>query len=69
MKKANDKNDSSILMWSYIVNNLYQTSLNDIADFSNEKMGSLNRLFSDWKDKMAELENTVEKEKGKLGIG
>ena len=69
LKKANDKNDSSILMWSYMVNNLYQTSLNDIADFSNEKMGSLNRLFSDWKDKMAELENTVEKEKGKLGIG
>lgn len=32
-------------------------------------MGSLNRLFSDWKDKMTELENTVEKEKGKLGIG
>ena len=69
LKKANDKNDSSILMWSYMVNNLYQTSLNDIADFSNEKMGSLNRLFSDWKDKMTELENTVEKEKGKLGIG
>lgn len=69
LKKANDKNDSSILMWSYMVNNLYQTTLNDIADFSNEKMGSLNRLFSDWKDKMTELENTVEKEKGKLGIG
>lgn len=69
LKKANDKNDSSILMWSYMVNNLYQTTLNDIADFSNEKMGSLNRLFSNWKDKMAELENTVEKEKGKLGIG
>lgn len=62
LKKANDKNDSSILMWSYMVNNLYQTTLNDIADFSNEKMGSLNRLFSDWKDKMTELENTVEKE-------
>lgn len=45
LKKANDKNDSSILMWSYMVNNLYQTTLNDIADFSNEKMGSLNRLF------------------------
>ena len=69
LKKANDKNDSSILMWSYMVNNLYQTTLNDIVDFSNEKMGSLNRLFSDWKDKMTELENTVEKEKGKLGIG
>lgn len=69
LKKANDKNDSSILMWSYMVNNLYQTTLNDIADLSNEKMGSLNRLFSDWKDKMTELENTVEKEKGKLGIG
>lgn len=34
LKKANDKNDSSILMWSYMVNNLYQTTLNDIADFS-----------------------------------
>lgn len=69
LKKANDKNDSSILMWSYMVNNFYQKTLNDIADFSNEKMGSLNRLFSDWKDKMSELEKSVEKEKGKLGIG
>lgn len=68
LKKANDKNDSSILMWSYMVNNFYQKTLNDIADFSNEKMECLNRLFSDWKDKMAELENSVEKEKGKLGI-
>lgn len=69
LKKANDKNDSSILMWSYMVNNFYQKTLNDIVDFSNEKMGSLNRLFSDWKDKMTELENLVEKEKEKLGIG
>lgn len=67
LKKANDKNDSSILMWSYMVNNLYQTSLNDIADFSNKKMETLNRLFSDWKHKMTELEVSVEK--GKLGLG
>lgn len=69
LKKANDKNDSSILMWSYMVNNLYQTTLNDIADFSNKKMETLNRLFSDWKHKMTELEVSVEKEKGKLGLG
>ena len=69
LKKSNDKNDSSILMWSYMVNNLYQKTLNDIADFSNEKMETLNRLFSDWKHKMTKLENSVEEEKGKLGIG
>lgn len=68
LKKANDKNDSSILMWSYMVNNLYQKTLNDIADFSNERMTMLNNLFSNWKNEMTRLEYSVEKEKGKLGI-
>ena len=68
LKKANDKNDSSILMWSYMVNNLYQKTLNDIADFSNKKMKTLNELFSKWKNTMNKLQNKVEKEKGKLGL-
>lgn len=68
LKKANDKNDSSILMWSYMVNNLYQKTLSDIADFSNKKMKTLNELFSKWKNTMNKLQNKVEKEKGKLGL-
>lgn len=67
LKTINDKNDSSILVWSYMINNLYQKTLNDIADFSNEKMRSLNNLFTTWKQKMEGLQKTVEKERAKLG--
>lgn len=67
LKAVNDKNNSSILVWSYMINNLYQKTLNDIADFSNEKMQSLNLLFTTWKQKMKDLQNTVEKERAKLG--
>lgn len=67
LKVVNDKNNSSILVWSYMINNLYQKTLNDIADFSNEKMQSLNLLFTTWKEKMKDLQNTVEKERAKLG--
>lgn len=67
LKAVNDKNNSSILVWSYMINNLYQKTLNDIADFSNEKMQSLNLLFTTWKEKMKDLQNTVEKERAKLG--
>lgn len=68
LKKATDKNNSSLLMWSYMINNLYQQTLNDIADFSNKKMKTLNELFSNWKNEMNRLQNKVEREKGKLGL-
>lgn len=68
LKKLNDKNDSSILMWSYMINNLYNKTLNDIAQFSNPKIESLNRVFSTWKLKMESLLSNIEKEKGKLGL-
>lgn len=67
LKAVNDKNNTSVLVWSYMLNNLYQKTLNDIADFSNEKMQSLNLLFTTWKQKMNDLQNTVEKERAKLG--
>lgn len=68
LKKTTDKNNSSLLMWSYMINNLYQQTLNDIADFSNKKMKTLNELFSNWKNEMNRLQNKVEREKGKLGL-
>ena len=64
----NDKNDSSLLMWSYMVNNLYKKTLNDIAAHSNEQMKSLDKLFSTWKKTMDNLSSKVEKEKGRLGL-
>lgn len=33
LKTVNDKNNYSILIWSHMINNLYQKTLNDIADF------------------------------------
>ena len=68
LKKTTDKNNSSLLMWSYMINNLYQQTLNDIADFSNKKMKILNELFANWKNEMNRLQNKVEREKGKLGL-
>lgn len=68
LKEMNDKNDSSILMWTYMINNLYNKTLNDIAQFSNTQMEALNHVFSSWKLKMESLLNTIEKEKGKLGL-
>lgn len=67
LRVINDKNSSSVLVWSYMINNLYQKTLNDIADFSNERMQSLNLLFTTWKQKMKDLQNTVERERAKLG--
>lgn len=67
LRVINDKNNSSVLVWSYMINNLYQKTLNDIADFSNERMQSLNLLFTTWKQKMKDLQNTVERERAKLG--
>ena len=51
-----------------MINNLYQQTLNDIADFSNKKMKILNELFANWKNEMNRLQNKVEREKGKLGL-
>ena len=68
LKELNDKNDSSILMWSYMINNLYNKTLNDIAQFSNTQMEDLNRVFNSWKQKMDTLLNEIKKEKGKLGL-
>ena len=34
-----------------MINNLYQKTLNDIADYSYEKMKFLNTLFANWKQK------------------
>ncbi len=68
LKAVNDKNDASVLMWSYMVNSLYQKTLSEIAEVSNAEMTKLNSLFTDWKKRMTELENQVETEKGRLGV-
>lgn len=68
LKEMNDKNDSSILIWSYMLNNLYQKTLNDIAEYSNQKMVALNGLFERWKNTMTSLEADVIREKNKLGL-
>lgn len=68
LKTLNDKNNSAVLVWSYMVNNLYQKTLNDIADYSNSQMKSLNEVFQKWKDELADIEETITKEKGKLGL-
>jgi len=68
LKVLNDKNNSSVLIWSYMVNNLYQKTLNDIADYSNVQMKSLNKFFNGWKETMAQLEDKINFEKGKLGL-
>lgn len=68
LKELNDKNDFSILMWSYMINNLYNKTLNDIAQFSNTQMEALNRVFNSWKQKMDSFLNAIEKEKDKLGL-
>lgn len=68
LKELNDKNDSSILMWSYMINNLYQQTLNEIAQFSNEKLADLDKIFQRWKTTMEVLASAIDKEKEKLGI-
>ncbi len=68
LKQMNDKNDSSILIWSYMVNGSYQKAINDITEYNNHEMTSLNALFDNWKTKMKILGNDVDREKGKLGL-
>ena len=68
LKVVNDKNDASVLMWTYMVNNLYQKTLSEIAEVSNTEMTNLNALFVNWKNRITELENQVETERGRLGL-
>lgn len=68
LKSLNDKNNSAVLIWSYMINNLYQKTLNDIAEYSNGQMNTLNELFGSWKDTLSEIEGRISIEKGKLGL-
>lgn len=68
LKEMNDKNNSSILVWSYMVNGLYQKTLNEIANFSNNQMTAFNQFVAQWKNTLSSLENKVNIEKGKLGF-
>jgi hypothetical protein len=68
LKELNNKNDSSILVWTYMVNGAYQKALNDITEYNNGEMESLNQLYSHWKSVMTELGNKVDREKSKLGL-
>lgn len=68
LKEINNKNDSSILVWSFMVNGAYQKAIKDITDYNNSEMTSLNQLFANWKAKMTELGNKVDREKSKLGL-
>lgn len=68
LKSMNDNNNSDVLLWSYMVNNLYQQALNDIAEYSNEQMRTLNSTFNGWKEILSEIEDRIREEKEKLGI-
>jgi uncharacterized membrane protein len=68
LQDMNDKNNSSILVWSYMINGLYQRTMNEIAEYANEQMSSFNQFVEQWKCTMSSLEATVNREKGKLGL-
>ncbi len=68
LKQMNDKNNSSLLVWSYSLNGFYQKTLNEIAQFSNEQMTQFNQFVDKWKQTLSSLENKVNIEKGKLGL-
>ena len=68
LKELNNKNDSSILIWTYMVNGVYQKAIHDITEYNNNEMTSLNQFFDNWKTTMTELGKVVDKEKGKLGL-
>lgn len=68
LKEMNDKNNSSLLVWSYMVNGLYQKTLNDIAEYSNNKMKKFNQFVEQWKQTLSTLECNINIEKDKLGI-
>ena len=64
----NDKNNSSLLVWSYMVNGLYQKTLNEIAEYSNNRMKKFNQFVEQWKQTLNSLEYNITIEKDKLGI-
>jgi len=68
LKEMNDKNNSSLLVWSYMVNGLYQKTLNDIAEYSNNRMNRFNKFVEQWKQTLSTLECNINIEKDKLGI-
>ena len=68
LQDMNDRNNSSVLVWSYMVNGLYQKTMNEIADFSNNQMNEFNQFVALWKETLSSLESKVNIEKGKLGI-
>lgn len=68
LKEMNDKNNSSLLVWSYMVNGLYQKTLNDIAEYSNKRMNRFNKFVEQWKQTLSTLECNINIEKDKLGI-
>ena len=68
LKELNNKNDSSILVWTYMVNGAYQKAIRDITEFNNSEMTSLNQFFDNWKITMTKLGEKIDKEKGKLGL-
>ena len=68
LKELNNKNDSSILVWTYMVNGAYQKAIRDITECNNREMTSLNQFFDSWKTTMTELGKKVDKEKSKLGL-
>ena len=68
LKEINDKNNSSLLVWSYMINGVYQQTLNEIADFSNMKMKEFTDFIDNWKQIMNDLEAKVKIEKDKLGL-
>ena len=68
LKEMNDKNNSSLLVWSYMVNGLYQKTLNEIAEYSNNRMKKFNQFVEQWKQTLNSLEYNITIEKDKLGI-
>ena len=68
LKEMNDKNDSAILFWAYMVENYYRNTLNEVATYSNSQMKELNEVFNRWDTTIKKLEKKVLKEKGKLGL-
>lgn len=68
LKALNDKNEATLLMWTYLVNNLYQKTLSDIAEVSNAEMTKLNGFFADWKSRISALEEQVQTERSRLGL-
>lgn len=68
LEDFNDKNDAAYLMWTYVIKQYYQKTLNEVADFSNSQMQQLNGCFVNWKSKLDNIVSRIDKEKQKLGL-